>query len=295
MRILVTGADGQVGQALAEVGAGHQIIAANRSVIDLTQPDHFAEAIRRLAPEIIINAAAYTAVDKAEGDEGLAHTVNTTGPGELAHIAALTGAAFIHISTDYVFDGELDRPYVESDLTNPLNVYGRTKRAGELAVLAAHPRSLVVRTSWIFHHARHNFVRTMINLAQTRDSLTVVDDQRGAPTYAADLAAGLITLAEQGVSPAARLIHLTAGGETTWFGLASAIFRSLKDDGRRTPAVAPVKTADWPAAASRPLNSTLDCSLAAETYGLRLPSWEDGLRRCLEKMSGPREPDTEAQ
>jgi dTDP-4-dehydrorhamnose reductase len=295
MRILVTGADGQVGRALTRAGAHHQIIAANRSMIDLTQPDHFVDAVRRVKPDVIINAAAYTAVDAAEGDEALAHAVNTTGAGELAHIAALVDAAFIHISTDYVFDGEMDRPYRESDETRPLNAYGRTKREGELAVLAAHPESLVVRTSWVFHHEGRNFVRTMIDLSKTRDSLAIVDDQRGAPTYAADLAVALVALAEHGTSSAARLIHLTASGHTTWLGLASAIFQSLKDDGRRVPAVSSVKTADWPAAATRPLNSMLDCSLAAETYGLRLPSWEDGLRRCLEKMSGPRDPDTEAQ
>ena len=295
MRILVTGADGQVGRALAGAGAHHQLILANRSMIDLMQPEHFAEAIRAAQPDVIINAAAYTAVDAAEADEHTAHAINTAGPGELAHMATLAGVGFIHISTDYVFDGSLDRPYLETDETNPLNAYGRTKRAGELAVLTAHPESLVVRTSWVYSHVGRNFVRTMTTLAETRDSLTVVDDQRGAPTYAADLAAALISLAEKSSSPTARLVHLTAGGQTTWFGLASAIFRSLKEAGGRVPGVAPVKTADWPAAAARPLNSTLDCSLAAETYGLRLPSWEDGLRRCLEKMSGPREPDTEAQ
>lgn len=295
MRILVTGADGQVGRALTSAAAGHDVIPANRTLLDLEKPAEFSGVLQHLRPDIVINAAAYTAVDAAEADEATAQAVNATGPGELALRAALAGAAFLHISTDYVFDGRLDRPYLESDLTNPLNAYGRTKRAGELAVLAAHPESMVIRTSWVYSHEGRNFVRTMINLAQTRDSLSVVDDQRGAPTYAPDLATALIALAGQGEMKDARLIHLTSGGETTWFGLASAIFQTLKESGRRTPAVAPVKTADWPAAALRPLNSMLDCSLAAETYGLRLPSWEDGLRRCLEKMSGQIEPDTEAQ
>lgn len=291
MRLLVTGAEGQVGRALLALPAAGVVQGLGRAELDITDRGAIDRAMAGFAPTVVINAAAYTAVDAAESDEAGAFAVNATGAGLLAAAAAAAGAGFVHVSTDYVFDGRLPRPYVESDVTGPLNAYGRSKRAGEIAVLDAHPRACVVRTSWVYAATGRNFVRTMVELARTRERVQVVTDRRGAPTYAGDLAAALLKLAQ---APARnedpRVLHLAGGGAASWFEVAAAIFEMLRGRDLKAPALEGVSATAWPSPAQRPQNSMLDCRLASETYGLALPDWRDALRRCLQDMLDDKKP-----
>lgn len=286
MRILVAGADGQVSRALAEQATAHEIVRAGRPELDITRPDSVRAAMERVAPQVVINAAAYTAVDLAESDAANCFAVNADAAGHLAEAAAKAGAAFIHLSTDYVFDGTKDAPYVEDDLTAPLGVYGRAKLAGEEAVRAAHPGAIIVRTAWVFHHTGTNFVRTMLRLAETRDEVGVVKDQLGCPTYASDLAAALLAIAERPETPG--IFHAAGGGETNWHGVASAIFAETARRGLKTPRLKAITTAEYPTPARRPANSRLDGTKLAMVYGQCLPDWRDGLKRCLDRLLEPK-------
>ena len=283
MKLLVIGASGQVARALAYQGgnAGAEIVRAGRPQVDLANPSGLADLIGQVAPDAIINAAAYTAVDKAEHEVEAARALNATGPAALARAAAARNLPFIHISTDYVFSGEAGAPYAETAQTAPLNVYGQTKAEGEKAVLAAHPGALVVRTSWVYAPEGQNFVRTMLRLAAEREALNVVEDQIGRPTEAHALAEALIDLASQLRGGAeGGLLHVANAGEASWRDLAEAAIRGA---GLTTP-VSGIPTSAYPTPARRPSDTRLDLSRAAEIYNIRLPDWRESLERCLEMM-----------
>ena len=264
--MLVPGGTGQLGRELAErAGDGSLVRAPGHAELDLTQAGAVIEAVASLAeeardaglPPVVINAAAWTAVDDAEVQTGKAFAVNADGPRVLAAACAARQVPLLHVSTDYVFPGTADRPYESDDEVAPRSVYGLTKLAGEDAVRGSGARAWVVRTSWVYGRHGHNFVRTMIRLAGERDTVSVVDDQRGSPTWAGDLATGLLSLAARvtgGSPPNVRLLHCTGGGDTTWFGLARAVFEELGTDPDR---VRPAKTGDFPRPAARPAYSVL--------------------------------------
>ena len=283
MKILLTGSAGQLGRelkrSLASLG---ELIACDRSQLDLADPDALRTAVRDLAPTVIVNAAAYTAVDKAETETGLAEAINAAAPGILAEEARRLGARLIHYSTDYVFDGTKASPYRENDATAPLSAYGRSKRQGELAIAASGARHLVLRTSWVYGLHSANFMKTMLRLGRERDELRVVGDQVGAPTWTRHLAdATALILA--GHSTAEGLYHLAAGGETSWHGYAEAIFAEARATGllEKSPKVHRITTAEYPLPAPRPANSRLDCARFSSDFGLALPDWRTGLADCL--------------
>ncbi len=275
MRILLTGRSGQVGwelqKALAPLG---ELVALGRAELDLAQPERIREAVRAAKPEVIVNAAAYTAVDKAEGEREAAFAVNATAPGLLAEEANRAGALLVHYSTDYVFDGAKSAPYVEDDAPNPINVYGASKLAGERAVVDSGCRYLILRTSWVYGPRGKNFYLTMLRLAKERSALEVVDDQVGAPTSSLEIARATATLIEKG---AQGLYHMTAAGETSWCGFARAI---LGQAGIATPVVA-IRTEDFPTPAKRPRNSRLDCARLRAEHGVALAPWEEALAEVM--------------
>ncbi len=294
MNILLLGKNGQVGwelqRSLSVLG---ELVALDRHSDpcgDLGQPERLAQTVRALRPDVIVNAAAHTAVDKAESEVDLARTLNATAPAALAQAAAETGAWLVHYSTDYVFDGSGTRPWQEGDATGPLGVYGQTKLEGERAIAASGCRHLIFRTSWVYAARGGNFAKTMLRLAQERERLTVIDDQRGAPTGAdliADVTAHAIRAAMQrpGLSG---LYHLVAGGETSWHGYAShaiARARALRPElAWKVGEIAPVPTSAFPTPAKRPLNSRLDTRKLQQAFGLTLPHWQQGVDRLLAEI-----------
>jgi dTDP-4-dehydrorhamnose reductase len=293
--ILVAGKTGQLARCLAQEARrrGTTLAALGRPEFDLTHPEGLARAVAARAPRAIVNAAAYTAVDKAEAEPALAMTVNRDGAGALAAAAALLGVPFVHISTDYVFDGRKDTPYVEQDAPSPLGAYGRSKLEGEAAVRAACPAGVILRTSWVYSPFGQNFVTTMLRLAATREKVQVVDDQHGAPTAAFDLAGAILDLADRLAAGApdrstGGIYHLAGAGETTWYDFAAAIFAGWARRGRRVPALEAITTAQYPTGAPRPHNSRLDCSKVARVFGLRLPAWRSSLERCLDELAEAR-------
>ncbi len=298
MKILLLGKNGQIGwelqRSLAPLGElvalDRHSTAADVGTGDLTDPDGLRETVRRLRPDVIVNAAAHTAVDRAESEPELARTVNTRAPGALAEAARETGALLVHYSTDYVFDGSGDAPWREDAATAPLSVYGTTKRDGEDLIRASGARHLILRTSWVYAARGGNFARTMLRLAQERERLTVIDDQWGAPTGAeliADVTAHAVwqVLREPG---RAGTYHLSAAGETSWHGYARFVLdtaRALKPElAFRTQEVAPVPSSAFPTAARRPLNSRLDTTRLRDRFGLALPHWQSGVRRMLAEI-----------
>ncbi|MFM8864514.1 MAG: dTDP-4-dehydrorhamnose reductase [Limnohabitans sp.] len=294
MKILLLGKNGQVGwelqRSLSVLG---ELVALDRHSDpcgDLSQPDRLAETVRALRPGVIVNAAAHTAVDKAESEADLARTLNATAPAALAQAAAETGAWLVHYSTDYVFDGSGTRPWQEGDATGPLGVYGQTKLEGEQAIAASGCRHLVFRTSWVYAARGGNFAKTMLRLAQERERLTVIDDQRGAPTGAdliADVTAHAIRTVVQ-KPEFSGLYHLVAGGETSWHGYAShaiARARALRPElAWQVGEIAPVPTSAFPTPAKRPLNSRLDTRKLQQAFGLTLPHWQQGVDRLLAEI-----------
>jgi dTDP-4-dehydrorhamnose reductase len=277
MRLLVTGAGGQLGADLLRVSRGHDVVGVTRTELDVTDPAAVEKAVLDVRPDAVLNAAAYTAVDPAESDEATAAAVNADAPAHLARACALHGAGLVHVSTDYVFAGDATAPYEVDAPVGPTSAYGRTKLAGERAVRQLLPdRSWVVRTAWVYGASGGNFVKTMSRLEASRDTLEVVDDQRGSPTWSRDLAAGLLALVEAG--PAPGTYHCTNAGETTWFGLARAVFAELGADPER---VRPTTTAAFPRPAPRPAYSVLSPAawLAA---GLPAPRpWRDALHAAF--------------
>lgn len=291
MRILVTGREGQVVSALAEeaAGFGHEIVRLGRPDFDLAKPDGMRAALEKHRPDIVVSAAAYTAVDQAESELDIAMAVNGTGPGVIAGAAAALGLPIVHLSTDYVFDGLKPTPYLETDPTGPQGAYGRTKLAGEVAVAAANPRHVILRTAWVYAHGGKNFVRTMLRLAADRPELRVVSDQLGCPTYATDLARAILAVAGQlPARPAGDagygVFHASGTGDTSWAGFASAIFALSAAQGGPSARVIPIATADYPTPARRPANSRLDCNKLHAIYGVGQPHWFDGLQRCVTRL-----------
>jgi dTDP-4-dehydrorhamnose reductase len=281
---LCLGRSGQVATALAQAATRREIdlVCFGRGDVNLSERGAVADLIARLNPSVVFNAAAYTQVDKAETEEQAAYDLNATMPGEAANAAATIGAKFLHLSTDYVFAGDKTGPYLENDPTGPMGAYGRTKLAGELAVLAANPKAFVLRTAWVYSATGSNFVKTMLRLAATRPELGVVGDQRGCPTFADDIAEAMFNLAaSQGPGG---LFHLTASGNATWAEFATAIFEQSAKLGGPTASVKAITSADYPTPAKRPANSELSGEKLRQTHDISLPEWRDGLQRCLEQI-----------
>ena len=294
MKILVTGKNGQVGfelqRALAPLG---EVVAVDHVECDLADADAIRALVRRIAPDVIVNPAAYTAVDKAEADQAMAFAVNTEAPRVLGEEAARLGALVVHYSTDYVFNGTKEGAYAESDTPDPQSVYGRSKYEGEMALAQANPRHLILRTSWVVGAHGGNFAKTMLRLAGERERLSVVADQFGAPTSAAllaDLTAQLVRQhqREGGESFPYGTYHVAAGGETSWHEYARFVIAEALAAGKplkATPdAVAPLTTDQYPTPAKRPANSRLDTTRFCDTFGLCLPHWQEGLRHVLQQI-----------
>lgn len=293
MKILLTGRSGQVGYELERSLQGlGEIAALDRTQIDLADPDSVRSVIRNIRPDLIVNPAAYTAVDKAESEIGLALRINGEAPGVMAEEAKKLGAAMIHYSTDYVFDGSKNGPYTEDDAPNPVNAYGRSKLVGERAIAACGIPHLIFRTSWVYGMRGNNFLLTVQRLAQEHDELRIVNDQHGAPTWCrtiadttahvvASLCAGDNNLGiDQNLWRAkSGVYHLTAQGQTTWYGFAQTIVANKSI--YRKPVVTPIKTQEYPLPAKRPSNSVLCCERLMRTF-CRLPTWDNALRLCLE-------------
>ncbi|AXE30475.1 dTDP-4-dehydrorhamnose reductase [Chromobacterium phragmitis] len=293
-RILITGKDGQVGHALqAALAPLGQLIAADRRQLDLSQTGRLSQALDRIRPDIIVNPAAYTAVDKAESEPELAFQVNAEAPGELARWAASHDALMVHYSTDYVFSGQGNQPWREDDAPDPQSVYGRSKWQGERNVRAAGGRHLILRTSWVFGAHGANFLKTMLRLAAERDSLNVVDDQIGAPTSAlliADCTARLLSrYLDAPDAFACGTYHLAAQGETSWHGYARYLLsraQALGLDLKLAPdAIQGIPSCDYPTPARRPANSRLDCGKLKQTFDLELPSWQAGVDPALAELA----------
>jgi dTDP-4-dehydrorhamnose reductase len=295
MNILVLGSQGQVGwelaRALLPLG---KVTALGRQGADLANPDALRQAVRDCEPDLIVNAAAYTAVDKAETDEAAAIAVNAIAPGILAEEARHGKALLIHYSTDYVFDGQSNQAYVETDLTNPQSAYGRSKLAGEKAVAGAGCDHLILRTSWVYGARGHNFMHTVLRLAQEREHLRIVADQTGAPTWSRWIADATAHVARQAMDKRAvqafqsGTYHLACAGATSWHGFASAIIEQHRllypAVELAVQAIDPIPTAEYPLPAKRPANSRLDCHKLAADYGIAAPDWQQALRLCMMDM-----------
>jgi dTDP-4-dehydrorhamnose reductase len=283
MKILLTGCAGQLGRELKRsLACLGEVVACDRRQLDLAAPDALRDAVRAIAPAVIINSAAYTAVDKAEAEPDAADAINARAPAILAEEARRLDALLIHYSTDYVFDGAKQTPYTEDDTTAPLSTYGRSKRAGELAIAAAGARHLIFRTSWVFGLHGANFMKTMLRLGKERSELRVIGDQFGAPTWTRHLADVTALVAARREIPSG-LYHLAAAGETSWHGYAEAIFAEAQYGGliEKPPVVLRIASAEFPLPAKRPANSRLDCSCFRRDFGLALPDWRTGLTDCL--------------
>jgi dTDP-4-dehydrorhamnose reductase len=287
--ILVTGGSGQVGAALGAIGAAQGVRVAGRPEFDFDRPEGITDLLRAAAPALVVNAAAYTAVDAAETEPEAAVRANRDGPALLARFCAESGIPLIHISTDYVFDGSKGAPYVETDPTHPTGVYGASKLAGEQAVLALCPRAVVLRTSWVYAASGRNFVRTMLNAAAKTRRLRVVADQIGCPTAAPDLAAAILAIAarirEEGWrAEFGGVFHACGTGSTSWHGLACATFEAAARYGLEPPVVEAITTAEWPTPARRPADSRLDCARLKRVFGLALPPWPGSLSTIVETI-----------
>lgn len=314
LRVLVTGVTGQVGGALLPLvrQAGFEALAADRAALDLSAPEGIGAALDALAPDILVNPAAYTAVDKAEDERDLACRVNAEAPAAMARWCAGRGVPLVHLSTDYVFSGQGERPWREDDPIAPLSAYGASKAEGEARIRAEGAPALILRTSWVYDARGRNFLTTMLRLGRERDSLRVVADQRGTPTAAPSIARSLVVVLDYlarararvrtGGDPAALVAlcgtyHLTDGGETTWHGFAEAIFaRAAPQWGGHRPVVEPIPTSAWPTPAARPALSTLDCGRFIATFGHRPPPWQDSLDAVMaEVFAASPSPSTSGQ
>lgn len=295
LRIAVTGWTGQVVRAMLErVPVGAEVVAIRRPELDLADHRTIAPALRAARPDVIVNAAAYTAVDQAESEPDLAMRVNGQAAGEAARVAAALGIPVIQLSTDYVFDGTLGRPYREDDATGPISAYGASKLAGEQAVAAATANHAVLRTAWIYSPFGKNFVKTMLRLAETRDEVGVVADQQGCPTSALDIADAIFTVARNlaerpGEASLRGIFHMAARGEAVWADVAEAIFAEQARLGGKPVAVKRIATTDYPTPARRPANSRLDSTKLAATHGVSLPQWQASLSACVKRLLADQE------
>jgi dTDP-4-dehydrorhamnose reductase len=291
MRILVAGAQGQLARALHDCALRsgvRELLTRGRPGLDLAHPAGLACTVRELAPDLIVNAAAYTAVDQAETDAAMAFLINRDGAGALAAAAAECDCPIIHLSTDYVFDGTKPDAYHEQDVTGPTGVYGRSKLAGEAAVAAANGRHLILRTAWVYAAYGSNFVRTILRLANERPQLNVVADQRGNPTYAPHLAEAILTIAtrlKDGAAYPWGIYHAAGTGDTTWHEFATAIVHAAGSLGIASVPVVPITTAQYPTRARRPANSCLDCTKLERTFAVQLPHWRQGLSACIAALA----------
>lgn len=285
MKVLLLGSQGQLSLALQQRLQGRvnlQVLGSDQ--LDLAQPQNIRQQVLNLRPALILNAAAHTAVDQAESEPERAFAINAAAPGILAEVAAELGVPLIHYSTDYVFDGSKTAPYHEDDAPNPLSVYGRSKLAGEQAITAVGGAHLILRTSWVYARRGKNFLLTMQRLLQERDSLNVVSDQIGAPTWAGSIAQASCQLIEHwqnGQAGPWGTYHLTALGETSWYGFAEAIAAELRKAGKSVASLQPIPSSAYPTPAVRPLNSRLDCSRLRRDWAIQLPEWQDALLQCL--------------
>lgn len=293
MRIVVTGKTGQVSMSLVERAAeqGVSLLAVGRPEFDLADAEQGLDAIAAAKPDVIVSAAAYTAVDKAESDAATASAVNADGAAALARLAASLGVPLVHLSTDYVFDGSKPTPYVESDPTNPLGVYGATKLAGEHAVAAATPNHAILRTAWVYSPFGANFVKTMLRVGAERPELRVVDDQIGNPTSALDIADAVLVVArnlhDRPDDAALRgVFHLTGSGDASWADFASAIFAASTPLGGPSASVVRITTADYPTPARRPANSRLSCDKLNLVHGIVMPAWKSSAHAVVARLLG---------
>ncbi|WP_095198622.1 dTDP-4-dehydrorhamnose reductase [Mesorhizobium carmichaelinearum] len=291
MRLVVTGRDGQVAASLLEAGQAHagvEVVAIGRPELDLARPETVIDAIVVAKPDIVVSAAAYTAVDQAEDEPDLAFAVNATGAGKVAEAAARLGVPIIHLSTDYVFDGSASRPYIETDATAPLGVYGASKLAGEQAVAAAGPRHLILRTAWVYSPFGRNFVKTMLRLAADRDEISVVADQWGNPTSALDIADAILHAAAMLHGDkdfdAFGVYHLAGTGETNWSGFARHILDTSQASGGPWADVRDIATKDYPTKARRPANSRLSSAKFAAVFGWGAPEWRESTKRVVRRI-----------
>ena len=282
-KFLITGSKGQVGYCLVKQLTGKaDILAVDRDELDITDKDQVYQTVQEFQPDIIINAAAHTAVDKAESEIELSEAINVYGPQYLAEAANKIGATILHISTDYVFNGEGSQAYKETDETGPQGVYGKTKLAGEIAVQQANPRSVILRTAWVFGEHGHNFVKTMLRLGKERDTLGIVGDQFGGPTYAGDIAAALIKIANEilkGRNDAFGIYHFTGQPYVSWFEFAQAIFTQAESKKllEKRPHLNSIATTDYPTPAKRPANSRLDLTKIKRTFAIEPSDWQKAL------------------
>ena len=296
MRLLIAGWQGQVARGLVEAAPACPDVkacAVGRAALDICEARSIERALAQIEPTIVINSAAYTAVDKAESDAERAFALNRDGARMLAQAAARRGVPIIHISTDYVYDGRKREPYVEDDAPEPVTVFGRSKLEGEVAVREANPRHVILRTSWIFSPTGRNFVKTMLAQAAEQSQVRVVDDQHGSPTYAPHLVAAILELARQLSARKSEtgtdqgpwgVYHAAGAGTTTWRGLAEEVFRHSAALGGPRAEIEPIRSADYPTPARRPANSQLDCAKLERTFGVRLPTWQAGVAACVERL-----------
>jgi dTDP-4-dehydrorhamnose reductase len=292
-RTLVFGRSGQLGWELRhKLSCLGEIKTVGSGEVDFSRPDAIRQAIRDFAPSVIVNAAAYTAVDKAESEPEAAWAINATAPGVLAEESKRLGSLLVHYSTDYVFDGSKDGPYVESDATNPLNEYGKSKLGGEKAIAAVGGDSLIFRTSWVYGGRGTNFLLTMLRLAKEKPELRIVNDQTGAPTSSeciaqttAHILAQIVAPRSGGLQGRSGLYHLTCAGATTWFGFAVEFLgKSFKESGVPHPKLIPIPTSEFPRPAKRPTNSRLSCARLEEAFAVKMPAWQDSLSLVLETL-----------
>lgn len=291
MRILISGQQGQVSRELQRrLGVIGELIVPGRDQLDLMQPDQIRQHVQDIRPDLIINAAAYTAVDLAQSEPQTAFAINAVAPGIFAEEALALGIPLIHYSTDYVFDGTKTAPYNEDDTPNPLGVYGKSKLAGEQAIADVQGNHLILRTSWVYSIQGRNFLLTMQRLLQEKAELRVVADQLGAPTWAGTVATSTLALIERwraGDAVTWGTYHLTAQGKTSWFGFAQAIGEALRQQGKPCANLLPIPSSDYPTPAARPLNSCLDCSRLQRDWGVSQPDWQTALRECLAEQTRP--------
>lgn len=286
--VLVTGGAGQLGSELErqtnKLNSALRFIYTDAAELDITDKAQVEQMVEDLDVQYIINCAAYTAVDKAESDKEIAFLINTKGVQNLTEVAKEHGCKFIHVSTDYVFDGTATQPYKETDATNPLSVYGITKLQAEEAILQSGAEAVILRTSWLFSEYNVNFVKTMLRLMNERDEISVVADQQGTPTYAADLAEMILVILDEAEKEVWKsgIYHFSNSGATTWFGFASKI----KELAGLECKINPVTTAEYPTAAARPAYSIFDKTKIEEAFHVTIPSWENALERCLNRLNG---------
>lgn len=288
--VLVIGRSGQVAQALARLArvGGRDVVAVGRPQADLASPDTLAAVLARHGPAVVINAGAFTAVDEAEAARDEAFAINAAGAGRLARACAEADTALIHISSDYVFDGEARRPYREDDAIAPLSAYGASKAEGEAEVREAGGRHVILRTSWLYSERGRNFLTTMLRLGRERSELAIVDDQTGSPTYAADVALAIARIVETVLDGSRGDIwgtfHFASAGSTTWFGFAAAIFARAEAKGWPVPVLRPITTAQYPTPARRPAYSVLDTGKIVRIFGVSTPDWREALDRCMARV-----------